>query len=122
MLSAAVDRCRIQRVDRPCRRQPTGTDRVTLAGSWAISATSESLQRLDRVYRGCMAVPHVEGDRPNKRWGAEVAFDDLDAIVTDPGRLDDTERELSARGAPPLQGSAQRATTSSRPKGMPPIN
>jgi len=45
-----------------------------------------------------MAVPHVEGDRPDKRWGAEVAFDDLDAVVTDPGRLERYRERIVSSG------------------------
>jgi hypothetical protein len=45
-----------------------------------------------------MAVPHVDGDRPNKRWGAEVAFDDLDAIVADPSRLERYRERIVSTG------------------------
>jgi hypothetical protein len=45
-----------------------------------------------------MAVPHVDGDRPNKRWGAEVAFDDLDAIITDTGRLERYQERIVSAG------------------------
>ena len=45
-----------------------------------------------------MAVPQVDGDQPNKRWGAEVAFDDLGTVVADEGRLDQYRRRVEDTG------------------------
>ena len=81
------------------RSAAVGSRRALLATVWAtpsvgagcpIRSRRRGIAAADvtgRVYCGCMAAPHVDGDHAGKRWGVEVPFDALDSMVSDPGRL-----------------------------------
>ena len=46
-----------------------------------------------------MAVPHVEGrDARDKRWGEEVAHDDLDSLFADPDKLAEYRERITQSG------------------------
>lgn len=60
------------------------------------------------MYCGDMAVPHVDNNQTNKRWGDEVAFSELEQVIPDTEKLEEHRGRVEEAGR--LAAARLRAT------------
>ncbi len=52
----------------------------------------------ERMYYEFVAVPHVDNNQPDKRWGDEVVFSELEEVVHDATHLQEYRQRVENAG------------------------